>query len=259
MRAKRVFRTGAMYRLGFGYDHKGKLDTGFLFTHAVPLDESKHEAEQGLDLIRPLGLPEIRQLYMHIEDEDRAIAGKILQDAGVQEGDLLAGIHIGPGPDDPERGWRCWATDRYAQLGDIPIRDYGAKLIIVGSPAEVTVADTVASIMERKPVILAGRTTLRQTAALIERCHLFISNDGGPMHIAAAVGTPVIGIFGPTSSIKHGPYDENSFVVKSSLPCSPCHRPHNPKVECEHRDCLKAISVDMVMEAVSLLLRQLVR
>ena len=82
MRAKRAFRTGAMYRLGFRYDHRDKQDTGFLFTHTVPLDESKHEVEQGLDLIRPLGIPTIRQLYMHTEEEDRTTAGKMLQDAG---------------------------------------------------------------------------------------------------------------------------------------------------------------------------------
>jgi heptosyltransferase-2 len=264
MRAKRAFRTGAMYRLGFRYDHEGKSDTGFLFTHAVPLDESKHEVEQGLDLIRSLSrpmngattsrLPEIRQLYMHIEDEDRAAAGKILQDAGVQEGDLLVGIHAGLGSDDPKG--RCWPMDRFARLGDILMGDYSAKLLIVGGPAEISVASGIVSTMEDKPVILAGKTTLRQTAAVIEKCHLFISNDGGPMHIAAAVGTPVIGIFGPTNSVRYGPYGENCFVVKSDLPCSPCHEPHSPEIECQSLDCLKAISVDMVMEAASPLLRQ---
>ncbi len=251
MRAKRAFRIGAIYRLGFRYDHGEKLDTGFLYTHTVPLDESKHEVEQGLDLVRQLGIPEIRRLYMHIDDGDRSIAGKILQEAGVQEGDILIGVHVGPGPADPERGWRCWPIDRFAQLGDMIARDYNAKLIIVGGPGEVPVANEVASSMERKPIILAGKTTLRQTAAVMEKCRLFISNDTGPMHVAAAVGVPVIGIFGPTSPLKHGPYGDNCFVVQSDLPCRPCHEPHNPKPECESLDCLKAITVDMLMDNVS--------
>jgi len=253
MRAKRAFRTGAMYRLGFRYDHEDKLDTGFLFTHAVPLDESKHEVEQGLDLIRSLGLPAIRRLYMHIEDEDRAAAGKILQDAGVQEGDLLVGIHAGLGPDDPKG--RCWPMDRFARLGDILIGDYGAKLFMVGDPADASVANGIDSIMQNKPIILAGKATLRQTAAVIEKCQLFISNDSGPMHIAAAVGTPVIGIFGPTNSVRYRPYGENCFVVKTDLPCSPCHNPHSPEIKCQSLDCLKAINVDMVMEAAAPRLR----
>lgn len=253
MRAKKAFRTGAMYRLGFRYDHKGKLDTGFLFTHTVPLNETEHEVEQGLDLIRPLGLPQIKQLYMHIEDEDRAIVGKMLQDAGVQESDLLVGIHAGLGPDDPKG--RCWPMDRFALLGDMLIGGYGAKVVIVGGQAEVSVADGIASIMEEKAIVFAGKTKLRQTAAAIEKCNLFISNDGGPMHIAATVGTPVIGIFGPTNPVRYGPYGENCFVVKSDLPCSPCHKPHDPGIECQSLDCLKAVSVDMVMQVASPLLR----
>jgi ADP-heptose:LPS heptosyltransferase len=256
IRAKRAFRTGAMYRLGFRYDHEDKLDIGLLFTHTVALDESKHEVEQGLDFIRALRLPEIRELYMHIEDEDRAIAGRILHDTGVQEGDLLVGIHAGLGADDPKG--RCWPMDRFARLGDILIGDYGAELIMVGGSAEVSVANRIASIMQNKPIILAGKTTLRQTAAVIEKCQLFISNDGGPMHIAAAVGTPVIGIFGPTDSARYGPYGENCSVVKSDLPCSPCHEPHSPEIECQNLDCLEAISVDMVMEAASPRLHQVV-
>jgi len=252
MRAKRAFRTGAIYRLGFRYDHGEKLDTGFLFTHAVPLDESKHEVEQGLDLIRQLGIPQIRKLYMHIGDEDRSIARKMLQEAGVQEGDILIGVHVGPA--DPERGWRCWPIDRFAQLGDIITTNYNAKLIIVGGPAEVPVANEVASSMERKPIILAGKTTLRQTAAVMEKCQLFIGNDTGPMHVAAAVGVPVICIFGPASSSKHGPYGDNCFVVESDLPCRPCHEPHNPKPECQSLDCLEAITVDMVMDTVARIL-----
>jgi heptosyltransferase-2 len=251
MRAKRAFRTGAIYRLGFRYDHGEKLDTGFLFTHAVPLDGSKHEVEQGLDLIRQLGIPEIRQLYMHIDNEDRSIAGKILQNAGVQEGDILIGIHVVPGPSDPERGWRCWPIDRFAQLGDVTTANYNAKLIIVGGQAEVPAANEVANSMERKPIILAGKASLRQTAAVIEKCRLFISSDTGPMHVAAAVGVPVVCIFGPTSPSKHGPYGDNCFVVESDLPCRPCHEPHSPKPECESLDCLRAITVDIVMDTVS--------
>jgi heptosyltransferase-2 len=251
MRAKRAFRTGTIYRLGFRYNHENKLNTGFLYTHSVPLDESKHEVEQGLDLIRPFGLKEVKKLYMRVTDEDREAGSGVLDEVNLGKDDLLMGFHIGPGPDDRLRGWRCWQFDRFAQLGDRLISQYGAKLVIVGGASEIPAAEQVAALMREKPIILAGKTTLRQTAALMERLRLFISNDSGPMHIAAAVGTRVIGIFGPTSSALHGPYGENGFVAESGLPCQPCHKPHEPAIECESKDCLKAISVDMVMEIAS--------
>ena len=249
MRAKRAFRTGAMTRLGFRYDHGDKQNTGFLFTHSVTMDESKHEVEQGLDLIRLLGIPTVGKLHMHVEDTDRAAAEKMLRDAGVQENDLLVGVHAGIGPDDPKK--RCWPADRFALLADALIQGHSAKIVMVGSPAEEPVADLIAGTMENDPVVLVGKTTLRQTAAVLEKCHLFISNDGGPMHMAAAVGTPVIAMFGPTNSIRYGPYGEDCLVVKSDLPCSPCHEPHSPGIECQRPRCLETVSVDMVMEAAA--------
>lgn len=248
MRAKEAFRTGAFWRLGFRYDHKDKQDTGFLFTHTVPYDESKHEVEQGLDLIRPFGLPEIRQLYMHVEEEDRTNAGKMLFEAGVKEEDLLFGFHTGLDPDHPKG--RCWPIERFAELGDMLVANYGGTIVIVGGSEETPTAWAIADVMKNKPIILTGRTTLRQVAAVIEKCSIFISNDGGPMHIAAAVRTPVIGIFGPTDWTCHAPYGEKCSVVKSDLPCSPCHKPHGSGVKCQSLDCLNSISVDMVIEAV---------
>jgi heptosyltransferase-2 len=248
MRAKEAFRTGAFFRLGFRYDHKEKKDTSFLFTQAVTHDETKHEVEQGLELIRPLGFHEIRELYMHVEDSDREFADKLLSESGIREGELLFGFYTGLDPSNPKG--RCWNLDRFAELGDRIVAKYGCKIAVVGGTGETPTAEKLAELMKNKPVILTGKTTLRQVAAIAEKCRMFISSDGGPMHIAAAMGAPVVGIFGPTDWVSHAPYGKKCLVVKSDYPCSPCHKPHGEGVKCDHLSCLDAISVDIVMETV---------
>jgi ADP-heptose:LPS heptosyltransferase len=253
MRAKEAFCTGAFWRIGFRYDHKGKKDTSFLFTQALPYDESKHEVEQGLDLIRPLGYPEIRKLYMHVEASDREFANNLLSESGIKEGDLIFGLFTGLDPNNPKR--RCIPIERFAEIGNRLITEYDGKVVIVGGAGETPTAERIADLMENKPIILTGKTTLRQLATVTEKFRLFVSSDGGPMHIAAAMETPVVGIFGPTDWVSHAPYGEKCLVVKSDLPCSPCHKPHGEGVKCETLDCLKAITVDMVMEAVEQLMK----
>jgi len=251
MRAKEAFRTGAFWRLGFRYNHEGKQNSSFLYTHAVNYDEDKHEVEQGLDLICPLGLPEIRELYMHVEEDDRSFARKLLHENGIKD-DILFGFYTGLDQDHPKG--RCWPLDRFAELGDMLAADYGAKIVIVGGSTETIAANAIADIMKNKPIVLTGKTTLRQAAAVIEKCQLFVSSDGGPMHIAAAMRTPVIGIFGPTDWVSHAPYGSRCLVVRSELECAPCHKPHGEGVKCQSLDCLKSISVDMLARAVSQIL-----
>ena len=252
MRAKETFKTGAFWRLGFKYDHKGKNDTSFLFTQAVDCDESKHEVEQGLDLIRPLGFPEIRDQYMHVEDSDREFADSLLSESGIGKDDLIFGFYTGLDPTNPKG--RCWRLDRFAQLGDRLIEKHGCRIVVVGGAGETPTAEKLVGLMKNKPIILTGKTTLRQVATVAEKCCLFISSDGGPMHIAAAMKTPVVGIFGPTDWVSHAPYGEKCLVVKSDYPCSPCHKPHKEMPNCDHFSCLETISVDMVMEAIQQLL-----
>jgi ADP-heptose:LPS heptosyltransferase len=255
LRAKRAFRTGAMYRLGFLYDHEDISDTGLLYTHTVRLDETKHEVEQGLDLIRPLGLPEVRELYIHVTDEDKKTGEQILCDSGLKDGDLLIGVHAGMGDQDPKG--RCWPMERFAQVCEILMENYGARPILLGDEKDVPVAHRIADIMKEKPLILAGKTTLRQTAAVLKKCRLFIGNDGGPMHIATAVGTTAVAIFGPTNAMRYGPYGMEHVVIKNDISCIPCHKPHEPGVECnKESECMKSVSVDVVMKAINIKLQE---
>ncbi len=252
MRAKEAYRTGAFWRIGFKYDYKNKKDTSFLYTHAVPYDENKHEVEQGLDLIRQLGLPEIKELYMHISQKDQEEADVILREANIKIDKPIFGIYTGLDPDHPKG--RCIPLDKFAKLGDMLSSDHSAEIIIVGGSEETPTAISIADMMRNKPRILTGKTTLRQVAAIIKRCNLFISSDGGPMHIAAAMGVPVVGIFGPTDWVSHAPYSKKSRIVKSNLECAPCHKAHGEGVKCLNQECLKSITVDNIIEAIKSLM-----
>ena len=245
MRAKTAFRTGARYKVGFRYDYMNCEDTDFFFTHPIPYEEDKHEVEQALALLEPLGLYGRRELCLYITPDEDEEVERILLDAGRQSSDLLIGCHISS---NTKPKYLCWPKEHFAELCNHLTEEYAAKIIIVGGDAEVPVIEEMATLMHEKPIILAGKTTIRQTAAVIKRLKLFIANDGGPMHIAAAVKTPVIGIFGPTDPKIYAPYGEDCFVVKSSLPCIPCHKPHSERYGCETGECFTNISFEEVLK-----------
>jgi ADP-heptose:LPS heptosyltransferase len=102
--------------------------------------------------------------------------------------------------------------------------------------------------MRSQPLIMTGQTTLSQTAALIEKCSLFISNDSGLLHVASAVKAPVIGLFGPTDPGRTGPYPDSSAVIRKDMTCSPCYA--GKPVRCNHSECLDSITVHDVIEKV---------
>ncbi len=101
---------------------------------------------------------------------------------------------------------------------------FGARILLTGSPAEIPLGEALAQSAKVEAINLIGRTTLMQLGALIESCDLYLTCDSGPMHIAAAVGTPTVALFGPTSPTRHGPYGENHGVIEKPVSCRPCYK-----------------------------------
>lgn len=158
----------------------------------------------------------------------------------------LVGIH--PGSSEYLLSKR-WMPERFAEVADYVVRAFGAEVIIVGGAAEAELAQKVSDCMKGpKPVILAGRTSIKEAAAVIERCNLFISNDSGLMHVAAAVGTPTVAIFGPTDPHKNAPWGSEHVVVRKGSSCSPCID-YDKVLRCE-LDCLKGLSAGEVIDIV---------
>jgi lipopolysaccharide heptosyltransferase II len=141
---------------------------------------------------------------------------------------------------------KLWPEDRFTQLADRIITRYGMKIIFTGSSEDRLLIDSIVSNMNQRAVNLSGKTSLIELAALYEKAALVISTDTGPMHLAAAMGTPVVALFGPTAPWRTGPYGSGNKVVRIDMVCSPCF-----KRQCDRPDCMQEISVDHVMEAVS--------
>jgi lipopolysaccharide heptosyltransferase I len=143
----------------------------------------------------------------------------------------------------PSARWatKLWGDDRFAELVKRLPRN---RVVLTGSQADRARIDRIAHGCRN----LAGQTTLLELADLYARCAVVVTNDTGPMHIAAAVGTPVVAIFGPTDPDLTGPYGTRHTVLRTGIPCSPCFRDRCRHVP--HMECMSAISVDQVIDAI---------
>jgi ADP-heptose:LPS heptosyltransferase len=131
-------------------------------------------------------------------------------------------------------------------------RDYDALIVLVGGKDDEQIAQSIVSAMSEQTINLSGRTTLGQLAAVLRKAKLFIGNDSGPMHLAAACSIKVIGLYGPTSPERFGPYGDCCAALRMEDDCSPCMRD-----ECKRPGyrCIDRISVDDVIETVKQIMR----
>jgi len=145
-------------------------------------------------------------------------------------------------------GWitKRWDGDKLAALADRLIRTYNAHVIYTGAAGDTAYINEIIALMKYPALNAAGKTTLKELACLISRARLFVSTDSGPMHLAVAVGTPVVALFGPTAPWRTGPYTERARIVRTQAPCSPCY-----KRTCDSMICMNEIGVDQVMEAAA--------
>jgi heptosyltransferase II len=232
-----------------GYARDGR---SLLLTHACRIDPEVRHVHQGyyyLGILSGMGwLPERiwkRNDYalsarIEVRDTDRDAAREMLRSAGIGQGETVIGINPGAFYGAAKR----WFPDRYAAVADGLAKQYQARIVIFGSPSDIRVAEEVAANMKARPVILAGRTTLGQLMGLIKECRLLITNDSGPMHLAAALDVPQLAIFGSTSEIATGPLSPVARVIKQPADCNPCFLRECPT---DFR-CMKAISVQLVLE-----------
>lgn len=155
---------------------------------------------------------------------------------------LPGGPWIGLNPGATYGEAKQWFPDRYIELGR---RLAGrARIVVVGGPSEAELGERVAR--GAGGLNLAGRTSVTQLAAAIARCRLFVTNDTGPMHVADAVGTPIVAVFGPTDWIETPPFGKSHALVRHEIECSPCLKRSCPL---GHHRCMKEVSVDDVERA----------
>jgi len=229
---------------------RNTLDRGFYLDGKVydSVTPDKHEVDYCLEIVSLLGANLANpKLEIFIKEKDNAFVDQLLSENGIQHKELVVGINPGR-----SRPYGRWLKERFATVANNVISDYSAKIAFVGGKSDVPFVEEVYSLMKFRAVNLAGKTSLRQLAALLKRLDLFITNDSGPMHIAAAVNTPIIALFGPGSVTKYQPYCDKKVIIRKDLECSPCYE----KADCKEHTCMNLISVEDVMEAVKKLLTE---
>lgn len=159
----------------------------------------------------------------------------------------LVGIHVSGG-----RASKQWHLDRFAAVARTIASATSGTIVLTGGSADREMVDRVVEQLDGCSVIdAAGQLDLPETAALLSRLDLFISSDTGPMHLAAAVGTPVVALFGPSDPTRYGPNAARQRILRVQLPCSPCGQVRLPPVRCRDRvpECMDGITVDAVVDA----------
>lgn len=233
-----------------GYATHGRR---WLLDYAIPFPEqrkSQHLVITYKMLLEPLGVPVSQtppRLYVSKEEQQTARERIIAQ--GVQSGDLIIGINPGAAYGSA----KCWLPDRFKQLTRELLNNPKIKVLYFGDKAGAPLVEEICSGFSSERVInFAGKTTLRELLALIQTCSLFLTNDSGPMHVASALGIPLIALFGSTSDVATGPYN-GGVVIHKHVPCSPCYRRECP---IDFR-CMTRIEVKEVYEEIQRLVKKI--
>jgi heptosyltransferase-2 len=242
---------GIPERIGYGRDVRG-----FLLTNAVPFDDRTkhlHHVDYYLNLLSKAGLPATKSLpWIYLQLEERLGARDVLRNLNRPVVAVNPGATYGSS--------KRWHPERFAEVAAKVIDDLDGSVLILGGPSEAAIADEICEVVSRslphssyaqRVLSVAGKTTLRELAALISECDLLVTNDSGPMHIGYAVGTPLVAVFGSTSAEQTGPLGGADRVVKSDIDCAPCF-----DRTCKRGDlkCMDLIAAEEVFEAVKSLM-----
>lgn len=235
-----------------GYNRK----LGFLLTHQqkhLKQEGLKHEAEYNLDLLSEIGVTgDAHDLFMPIKQDSEQYVQELFRKEGISPTDKI--LAINPGASCPSK---IWPTERFAQVVEKLASIYNLKIIILSGSKETYLANKIVLYygIKGKIINLAGKTSISQMASILKRCTLFISNDSGPVHIASALGTPVISIFGRKqpglSPQRWSPLGKFDKYLHKDVGCIQCLA-HNCRKEFA---CLKAISVEDVISAADSILK----
>jgi len=233
----------AKRRIGFSHGIRN-----LLYTDKIAFDDQKHEALAYMDMAKPLSIEEQpRQLIpVTTSRADEKKVDGLFKEWGIKKSDTI--VCICPGAAESSRG-RIWDPKKFAKVADALVKEFLAKIILIGSKGERPLAEEVSRAMEYGVINAAGETNVKELAVLLERCALTISNDTGPMHLSAAMGTPTLGLFCPNTPVRFAPYGPgNAFVYKPVL-SKPCINVHKGQVpDCTGHKHMSLVTVADVLE-----------
>jgi heptosyltransferase-2 len=218
----------------------------FLLNKAVPFPaaiEQQHLVITYKMLLAPLGIPLSNTApALYVSPDEQKAAEEILARQGVQiGGHTLVGINPGAAYGSA----KCWLPERFVSVTKRLLEDPSLYVVYFGDPTGAPLVQQICNGMPERVINLAGKTSLRELMGLIRLCRVFLTNDSGPMHMASALGVPLVALFGSTSDVKTGPYNGGK-VIHKHVDCSPCY---NRVCPIDFR-CMKQIEVDEVVQAI---------
>jgi lipopolysaccharide heptosyltransferase II len=236
-----AWRGGIPERIGYNRDGRG-----LLLTRAIPVPKAgeipAHEKFYYLELVRRAGwlesLPDVPQIALSVSAQQLEKAEERLRALGARVG--AARIAVGAGASYGSA--KCWPPERFAQALNQLRRERDADIVLFGAPSENEVSAAIQAGLTQPALDLTGKTQVAELPALLSRCSVFLGNDSGAMHVAAAVGLPVVAVFGPTDPFGTAPATTRCTIVQEKPYCSPCFLRRCPT---DHR-CMTAVAPEMV-------------
>ncbi len=225
-----------------GYECNGRKP---LLTHSFPFPkniQNQHLVVTYKMLLEPLGIPiSDTPPRLYLSPKELHDARTLLRQHGVPDAALIVGINPGA----TYGSAKCWLPERFREVTERLLRDKDIYIVYFGDQATVSLVKEICTDLPSRVVNLAGQTSLRELSSLISHCDVILTNDSGPMHIADALGTSIVALFGSTSEIITGPYRSGTLIHKH-VECSPCYQRTCP---IDFR-CMKRIEADEVYEAI---------
>lgn len=236
--------TGAPVRAGFADPREAAAR--IFYTHRVSgAEPDMHAVDRNYLFGRMLGFDDVPpQFNLAITDRERQQAADALESAGIAIGQPFAAVLPGARWETKE-----WIVGRFAEMIDELAATRGVRSVLLGETAERLRCDRILELARSEPANLCSQTNLRVLMAILERANVAVCHDSGPMHLAAALGRPLVCVTGPTNPSRTGPYGRLDAVVSAGVPCSPCYL--RRLRQCQHNhDCMKNVSVAQVVAAV---------
>lgn len=215
---------------------------GWFYTQSVNYPpDARHAVEKNCVVVAALGIAtDPRAFPLPIDDAVRSAARAKLEACGVRDR-FVAVI--------PGARWESKQTpvDRLAEIVDLAAGQVGIPMVLLGAKGDRALTDRLKAAMKSPVVDLVGQTSLRELAAVIAAADVVLCHDSGPMHVAAALETPIVALFGPTDESRTGPYAKDARVITNDISCRPCLRRVCPL---GHQDCLSKIRIERVVQAL---------
>lgn len=253
---------GAKKRAAVKYNRMDKQNFGFLNNIRIEEDDNRHNVLTNIFMVEKLfGKKSEKEfpLQFYLSEGDKLFSEILLKKKNINDKDLVIGFHPGCATL-KNHIKRRWEPEKFAKLGKQLIKETGAKIFLFGGPEEKELKGSIYKMIDQENVTVIETDNLPQSAAVMKRCNLFITNDSSLMHVSSSLGLKVVAIIGPTNPAFIHPWKTEFKIVSLDLDCAPCFF-YSPKPLICYRDdvlfkCIKELDVDKVYSASRELLEQ---